>query len=378
MERENSIRGEQRHLPDGAVLLDASTIDLLASHQVYHSLTKTYFADERIAGLLYGILLKQIKGDRLDTCENEDAYALNHALSFLELWVLSEEVFVDVRALKSLERSHSRDKVRALSPLFQKTAIHDQIQEEAANRVATFYRHLSTSDDPLLAKVSQWKGWDFDLCLKDDYYAKLNAHLSVSANSRIRSIFYFELSRMLDVPLFLHPQKSQYLKEMGQAFQHSRSVVYGKLVDEVRQDLFYSEKEITVPPIADEIIRVARERGISFIEAAREIRNTKELAGLRKCVAELCRLGAERSNVEQNLKIREEAKQIAGRIEAQWDTQGRISRRRIDVAELPWIGSFLKAMNYRPTVYVRDFDLSQRPFVVLFSRWANDVLRRSN
>lgn len=362
-------------LGDGAVLLDASTINLLASQSVFHALTRD-FKDRSIAPYLQGILLRQIEDARLDRVEIESAYRLNHALSFLELWVLSEDVFVDVQALKSLESHYNHDNFRALHPLFKKTEINDQVRREAASRVAVFHHHLSTSDNALVQDVSLWGEGDLEANLKDDYYRKFSGPLADSRNSRARAMFYLEASHILNVPLFLHPKKSTHLKEMGQALQRSSSAVYEMLVDEVRRELRYEEHEIIVPPIADEIVRVAVERGISLVESAQEIRDLNELAALRKCVAKLCSLGSEGRNVELRLKIRNEGRRIAGRIEAQLNVQGRISRRKIEVAELPWIGPFLKAMSYKPIFFVRDFELYQRPYVALFSRWANEVRQR--
>ena len=362
-----------RGFGEGAVLLDASTINLLARPQVSHALNGDAFKNRTTAGYMQGILLRQIEGARLDLAENQFAYALNHALSFLELWVLSEDVFVDIQALKSLENHYNRDNIRALHPLFKKTEINDQVRREAASRVAVFHHHLSTSDNALGPDASFWSEGDLEANLKDGYYATFSGPLSNSENSRARAMFYLEASRILDVPLFLHPKKSSHLKEVGQALQRSCSAVYEMLVDEVRRELRYEEHEIIVPPIADEIVRVAVERGTSLVESARAIRDLSEMAALRKCVAKLCSLVSEGRNVELRSRIRDEGRRIAGRIEAQLNVQGRISRRKIEVAELPWIGPFLKAMNYKPIFFIGDFEVYQRPYVALFSRWANEV-----
>lgn len=367
------MNGATKGLGEGAVLLDASTINLLASPQIFYALNGDAFKNRTTTGYMQGILLSQIEGARLGLVENRFAYALNHALSFLELWVLSEDVLVDVQALKSLENHYNRDNIRALHPLFKKTEINNQVRQEAANRVALFHHHLSTSDNTLVPDVSFWSEGDLEAYLKDGYYRTFSAHLADSRNSPARAMFYLEASHILDVPLFLHPKKSSHLKEMGQALQRSCSAVYEMLVDEVRRELRYEEHEIIVPPIADEIVRVAVERGISLVESAQEIRDLNELAALRKCIAKLCSLGSKGRNVELRSKIRDEGRRVAGRIEAQLNGQGRISRRKIEVAELPWIGPYLKALNYKPSFFVRDFEVYQRPYVALFSRWANEV-----
>ena len=356
-------------LPQGAVLLDASTVDLLASHVIYHSLTGNHFADTRIASILHGVLLKQADSQHLDASETEDAYGLNHALCFLELWVLVDTIFVDIIALESLETNWNRDNIRNLSRLFQKTEIPKEIRSEAANRVTAFYDYFSTSDNPLTFT-------DFDLCLKDNFYGRFNGRLGVSSNTWSRAVFYLEVSHILGVPLFLHPCKSRFLADIGQAFEKSSAVVYYMFVDQVRREMSYEEHDFFIPPIADEIVRVARSERMSLVEAAKEIRDRPEIVDFREFISQLWKIGLERGNVAQGVNLKGDARKIARKIESKWGLDGRISRRKINFAELPPIGPFLKAINYHPEFYVPDFVLYERPFIALFSRWANEVRRQ--
>ena len=95
----------------GTLLLDASTVEFLSGHVVYHALTGLYWADERIAGALRAILSKQVEQKKVSEDEASDLYALTHALSFLEQWILSEKLVVDRRALDSLANKN-RSEIR--------------------------------------------------------------------------------------------------------------------------------------------------------------------------------------------------------------------------------------------------------------------------
>jgi len=362
---------EKRFVPEGAVLVDASTIDLLASHTVYHALTGDYFSDRRIADILHGILRKQVTHGRVASDDKSDAYALNHALSFLEQWVLADEMFVDVGALNSLKLD--KDKVRQLSGLFQKTLIPKEVNAKAADSVSAFYRFLDASNDPLFRSIPMHGALDYDLCLKDGFYGEFSAILAVSGNTRARSVFYLQLSREQGVPLFLHPRKSRFLSEIGQTFEQSSMASYEMLTDEIRNRLSYKEWEVPIPPIADEIIRVARKAQTSLVAAAEQVRSDAKVGALRDYLSKIWKTAVQGGKASVKRRIVREAEEVARSIESKWGTSNMISRRQIKFAELPVIGNYLKFIGWEPLVTVPDVVLQEKPYVALFSRWANEV-----
>jgi hypothetical protein len=96
-------------LEPGTLLLDASTVELLTGHTIYHALTGPYWADERVAALLRTILAREAEQSSVAESDASDFYALTHALSFLEEWMLADRLFVDRRALHSLGNYNPSD-----------------------------------------------------------------------------------------------------------------------------------------------------------------------------------------------------------------------------------------------------------------------------
>ena len=360
-------------LPHGAVLVDASTIHHLLSHTVYHSLTGDYLSRPGIGEILYGILRKQASGAALANRERADASALNHALSFLEHWVLAEEMFVDVDALKSLEtEGHSQDKLRKLATLFQKTLIPQEQKIAAARTVDAFFDYIDQDVIPL-AGIPNSLMDDYDVYIKDSYFQSFSGSLSVSGNTRARSVFYLELSRLLSAPLFLHPCKSRYLKAIGQAFQQSAFAAYRHLAKQVRLKLSYQSHELPIPPLADEIVRVAREQQVSLLDAATQVRGRDDLASLRRLLVNLWPTAIDGGTVATREQIAREASHIVRRIQSRLRSKSRISRRTIEFAQLPVVGNYLKAIGWQPAIHIPDVVLWEKPYIALFSRWANEV-----
>lgn len=215
-------------------------------------------------------------------------------------------------------------------------------------------------------------GLDFDnLPLKDSYYNAIDAKLGVSSNSPARALFYLELSRILNGPLLLHPEKSAYLQKIGQAVRDRVALVYGSMVRGVRDALQFKEATIPIPPIADEILRTARREKCSLLESAKAIRESREMVSLRAIVWELTSVEnvGQRILYERELALR--TKEIADSIQSRAVAGTRISRRQINLAEIPAIGIVFKLAG-GGKIKVPDFVLNERPHIALFSRWANE------
>lgn len=356
-------------LEPGAILLDASTVEFLSGHVIYHSLTGPYWADERVADLLRAILAKHAEQKRIADSEVSDLYALTHALSFLEQWMLAEKLLVDRNALSSLadhNRSETRtEQLRALGALYTEVDIPAAVAKEAARHVVSFV--------DLMSEIKMtFGGLDFDnLPLKDGYYNAIDANLGVSGNSPARALFYFELSRLLNGPLLLHPEKSAYLQKIGQTVRDRVALVYGTLVERVRDALQLKEATIPIPPIADEILRTARSEKCSLLESAIAIRESKEMISLRTIVWELTSVENIGQRILYEREIARRTKEIADSIQSRAAAGTRISRRQINLAEIPAIGIVFKIAG-GGKIEVPDFVLRERPHVALFSRWANE------
>jgi hypothetical protein len=354
----------------GTILLDASTVEFLSGHVLYHSLTDPYWADERVAEALRAILSRQVEQCKVDSSEESDLYALTHALSFLEQWMLAEKLLVDRSALNSLAK-HNRSETRTehlgkLGALYTEIDISQAISKEAARHVVAFVDLMRDINNPLRMP-------DFDnLPLKDSYYNPIDGNLGESGNDPARALFYLELSRLLNAPLLLHPEKSIYLRKISHAITDGVASVYRSLTDEVRDALKLNEVTIPIPPIADEILRTACQERCSLLEAAAAIRDSKEMVSLRNIIWELTTLVnvGQRIRYEHEIELR--TKEIADSIQSRAVAGTRISRRKVNLAEVPAIGIVFKVLG-GGTITIPDLVLYERPHIALFSRWANEA-----
>ena len=358
----------------GTLLLDASTVDLLSRHQIYHALTGDYFAKPKVADILEGILRQHAKTGTVRAKDRDDLYGLTHALSFLEQWVLADRVVVDVKALMSIHTASNPSgnrNVAKIATLFSVVEIPDEINSKAASNVANFYDQVRNGNDTIFSYDSIGMA-DVDLCLKDKFYSKLNASLSVSANIPARAIFYLEASKLLGVPLLLHPQKSIHLKKIGAAACAHILRTYPELTGKIKDKFQYCEADLPIPPIADEIIRVARQEECSLVDAARNIHETTEIRSLRSLMRKLATISLRDGPIAYQRKIDQEGRTIARSIEARLSTHSIISRRKVNLAQLPWIGPVLEAFGVAETD-IFDLVLGEPRYIALFNRWANEV-----
>jgi len=361
-------------LEPGTLLLDASTVEFLDGHVIYHALTGPYWADEHMAEILRTILVRQADQNKVEESDASDLYALTQALSFLEQWMLAEELLVDRSALNSLA-NHNRSEMRTehlgkLGALYTVTDIPQNISKKAANHVVAFVDLMRDLNNPLHMA-------DLDLPLKDSHYNNINANLGVSGNVPARALFYLELSRLLNGPLLLHPEKSIYLGRISQAIVDGFASVYKSLVKGVRDGLQLKELAIPIPPIADEILRTACSEKCSLLEAAKAIHESNEMVSLRAIVWELTTLasGGQRIRYEREIALR--TKEIADSIQSRAVAGTRISRRTVNLAEMPAIGAVFKVLG-GGSMTVPDFVLYERPHIALFSRWANEARPRAS
>lgn len=360
----------------GTLLLDASTVEYLASHIIFSGLTGEYFSDLRTSRMLEGILRQYAAKGYVHTDAKSDLYVLTQVLTFLEQWVLADRVVVDEEAVESICRHRNSLEVPAIRKvvelLFEPVHIHSSRCYEAAENVIAFQETAENEEWKLFYPAMQHSMTDYDLCLKDDYMGDLNGLLGQSTNTPGRALFYLELSRILDVTLLLHPKKTEYLTELGQALEASWGDAYRIMTESVRTGLKFQEGELSIPPLADEIIRLAKVERCSLVEAAKKLHQSREMIALRKLIQEIGALATRHRNVEARRLLSKEANAIVEAVASRQSPDGIISRRTVNLAELPSIGWLLKVFGKRE-ITVPDLILHEQPYVTLFSRWANSV-----
>ena len=360
----------------GTLLLDASTVEHLASQNILSCLTGEYFSDSRIGPLLEGMMRQHAARGYVDAEAKSDLHALTHALTFLEQWVLADRVVVDESAVESICNHRNSLEVPAIRTvvelLFEPVHIHSSRGDEAAENVLAFQEIADGQGWGFFRPALNSPIFDYDSCLKDDYMSNFAGLLGQSTNTPGRALFYLELSRILDVPLLLHPRKTEYLEQLGQALEVSWHGTYGELTESVRAGLKFQETELPIPPLADEILRLAKVERCSLVEAAKQLRQTREMITLRKKIQEIGSLATGNRNIEARRMLSKEAGGIVAAVASRQSPDGIISRKTVNIAELPAIGWVLKVCG-KSEITVPDIVLREQPYVTIFSRWANSV-----
>ena len=356
-----------------AVLLDASTVGFLSDPTRYDALTGNCFTDPSVSRHLIGLLQRSPGRRHLTKADQSDRDALVSVLGFLEIWLLHDQIVVDRAALESIQSlRHSKTVCEVASLLFNVTQLPPSVNEEAASNAGRYGEWLKNSDDPVFARGARHGIPDLDIELKDRFYSKLSGYLGVSSNSPERALFYLEVSKLLGLPLLIHPRKAEYLSHIGESIAVQRKRAYSQLVDDVKGELGYEEEHLPIPPIADLLVRIAMEKSCPLVEAARVARDDKTLRSLRNLIRQLS--DPRKGRIYREESIRNKAKSIATRLKWQVYPGGRISSRRINLARIQDIGPLLSIIGAEDPV-VPDLILFERPYRVLFSKWANSGLR---
>ena len=371
--RPASLAEARSALGEDAVLLDASTVAFLADHKRFSALTGNYFADSSIAKHLVGALQNHAAGREVPENLKSDLDALVTVLGFLELWVLHDNLVVDKSALQSIERDRNSDKVWDIAnDLLKVIPLPSSVVQPAAKNAAKYSCYLKRSNDSIFSYGAVHGVLDYDADLKDGYFSNLSAYLGVSANSPERMLFYLEASRLLEVPLLIHPRKAEYLKKFGQSISLQRREAYRKLARGVEKTLGYKEREVPVPPLADEIVRVAMEEKCPLKTAARHVKRDSKVRSLVKLIR---RLSDPALSVPYRRQTAAEAvRRIAKSVEWRVYPGGCLSRRRINLGRIESIGPVLSVIGAEEIV-VPNVVLSEPGYNIIFSKWANSALR---
>ena len=362
---------------DDAVLLDASTVVLLTGHFNYHALFGDYFASASVGARLVNALRYHAARRTIEGRERHDVHPLVTVLSFLETWLLYDNIVVDRAALESVTTSTTtgRERVdRVVKALFDVVEIPDEVNRKAGTNVAEYADYLRDSDDPIFGRGGALPG-DYDLELKDSFFTKVDGHLGISGNVPSRALFYFEVSRLLNRPLVLHPRKSEYLRDLGQSLATRRLEAYSELVTRVRETIAYSESEVPIPPLADEILRLALGKRLSLVDAAKAVKENCEVQSLGRLIRRLSDPSAAVPHLRRS--IRETAAKIGKDITNRIAVDGVISSRIINLAKVPAIGWILEVAD-SGKARVPDIILCEKPYNAIFSRWANSARLTAN
>lgn len=204
-----------------------------------------------------------------------------------------------------------------------------------------------------------------------------------STRTLSRAHFYLELARELGIPLVVDPVRSRYFDVLFHNVKMNlRKGTPEKIIARFDSAVFQPETkedlisvDLSIPPVAELVLRFAQKKHCSLHEAILAVRESKHACAFRKW----CSVFA--SHEENGRPGAKEQKEMLAQVEEvlrMWREDGkegvRYKTRRLNLEHLPIIGGVLKALNMQEAVTIKDPILipKKRHSYFLF---LNDLLR---
>jgi hypothetical protein len=190
--------------------------------------------------------------------------------------------------------------------------------------------------------------------------------LANSQNSLPRALFYLELSRLHDSALFISSPKRRWFGLLGlPTTESSRIDIHRRIEAESANALLTADEgagetvSIDVPPIRNLILVHSYNEELSPIEAAVEIKSSKEATGYRETLGEL--IAAMRNTPVREVVAQDFLSEIAAAAEA-WRQTGDFehgvthNRTQLSIGSPSWLPSFIDLSQFDFTVKIPTFD----------------------
>jgi hypothetical protein len=208
-----------------------------------------------------------------------------------------------------------------------------------------------------------------------DYgWSLARSHLGVE-----RTLVYYETAAAAGVPLILHPSRN----DAAQAIDVACSDAYAAVKEIVRRTFEEPIKNrleslgqihsVALPPLASKMLWSAGREGISIIEAAARIKQSKNAQAFRKWLADIqinLAEGSMQGKLEA-LRMLEELKRVTSLWSTNLNTKEGVShkRRELRLSWVPRIGCLLDLLD-KPTL--RDPILNRKGYLTFVSSWFDD------
>jgi len=201
-----------------------------------------------------------------------------------------------------------------------------------------------------------------------------------------RAHFYLELARELGVALSIDPIRSRYfevlLARMRENIQRGTPEKVLAFFEErvLRQSIDQYpgliSVDLSIPPVAELVVTIAKRKRCSLHTAALEVRESKNAVRFRQWCAQLRALeGQGRAAAKEQAEMLDELKQVCEIWRKDVHEEVEYKTRRLNLEKLPLIGQVLKALNMHESVVIKDPVLrpSRRYSYFLF---LNDLIRQ--
>lgn len=386
--------------PGSHSLTDASSLLEIKEH--------AHILADKLSPTMAATILSDIEG-----------FCLGPSLNLLERWIVVEHMAADLVAVDSVNLGRAAVKSFRYEPsaLDQITLSNEQLVALRDQAFLDYFKTRLRSDEladfasataelsiaitvippeifakcvNLLARTTQaikaacqnveWGNFGFGVDktygeLLPDFY-DCGWQLARSNLGVERTLVYYETAAAAGVPLILHP--SRY--DAAQAIDLACSDAYNAVKEIVRSTFEEPIKDkleslgqihsLPLPPLASKIVWSAGKDGISIIEAAARIKESKNAQAFRKWLAEIqmnLAEGSMQSKLEA-LRMLEELKRVAAQWSTQLDTKEGVSykRREFRLSWVPRIGCLLDLLD-KPTL--RDPILNRKGYLTFVSSW---------
>ncbi len=386
--------------PGEHALTDASSLLELKEHA--HILT------DKLNPAMAGTILSDVEG-----------FGLGPSLNLLERWIVFDQLAADLVAVDSVNLGRSAIKSFRYEPseVDRITLNNEQLATLRDQAFRDYFKARLSSDEladfanataelsiaitiippevfakcvDLMARTTQaikaacptirWGNFGFGVdktygeLLADFYdygWSLSRSHLGVE-----RTLVYYETAAAAGVPLVLHPSRYDAAQAIdlacSDAYTAVREIVRSTFEEPIRNKLesLGQIHSLALPPLASKIIWSAAKEGISIIEAASRIKQSKNAQAFRKWLAEVQMNLAEGSMQRklQALRVLEELKRVSSSWSTQLDTREGVShkRRELRLSWVPRIGCLLDLLD-KPTL--RDPILNRKGYLTFISSW---------
>lgn len=191
-----------------------------------------------------------------------------------------------------------------------------------------------------------------------------------------RTLVYYETAAAAGVPLVLHPFR--YYEALAidaacsDAYTAVKEIVHKTFEEPIKNQLesLGQIHSIELPPLALKMVEFAGREGISIIEAAARIKESKNAQAFREWLADIqinLAEGSTQSKLEA-LRMLEELKRVASLWSTHLDTKEGVThkRREFRLSWVPRIGGLLDLLD-KPTL--RDPILNRKGYLTFVSSW---------
>lgn len=363
-------------------------------------------------------------GSAREILANPDEFSLSAPLLILERWIVLDHVCVDLVALDSLQDGSAArsfdwkppERLRlnreANVPAIRKEVFLSHLRKELLEAPRdSQQRQFNSLSDELSISATFVPTETVEMCLEivsrtahvikeahpeiawgnfafgvEKRYGEVlskiygrAAHLARSNLGVERTLFYYEAAGMIGAPVLLHPDRcyeGQAIKGACQdAFDAVKKVISRSFEEPVRSQLetLGLSHNIPLPPLAFRLVRLAGERSLSIVEAAKAIKESSEARAFRRWLNEVQQSLTEGTMDAKLhvLRLLRELERVASSWADELDVAHEVSyrRRRIELSKVPRIGAILMLLD---GASIRDPILNQKGYLTFVSSWYGD------